>query len=856
MICFKFWLFIGSTRDLQFFAQAVRSRSVNLGRIHISAAQPVLMKEGSGLDVKKVAEMVQTLQRTKIMVSKIHVSACASVLDIDEATVCGSVQKLNCDIWYEDTIPGSASLSCPLSLPTSATERWALFLHFGHFYAKYLEESHPIWAGWLAGGSQVCHESSLPIDENTRVVVKSLQQLFESADKVIETTKRMLHRKGFERPAHSHILQYAWNNGCDLPRFLLQAALSIAPDTISSPGQDKIQRSIHIPVDPLFNTRNVPADDQLPSSESFGAWGYKDSGFILNVNKNGSKSVTMKGDRYKISGRPMPKLVPFLESETKSYVDPVNVILPKVPTIAIPRTDLSTAAIKKLRGAVGNDDKRLSITDIDRARHGTGHSQEDIFMIRTGTLSQIRLPDAVICPEEESEIEQIVLLAKAENWCLIPFGGGTNVCHATWCPPKEKDPRFMISVDMRLMNKILSVNEEDSTIHVQAGITGGDLVREMMSRGYTIGHEPDSIEFSTLGGWIATKASGMKQNRYGNIEGIVKEVRVMTSKGKLWQHNSTDSASYARVSTGTDLTALMLGSEGSLGIITSAVVKIWPLPKVKEYESVILHKFDDGIRFMKEVSKLGALKPASVRLLDNTQFRLGQAMKSNDSFLEGIKKSYKKFVAGLFTDRFDPNEMVCATITLEGSEAEVKLQTEQISKAAKTHGGLCAGSDIGRAGYDMTYAIAYIRDFAMTYGFLAESFETFVPWSKVKRMITATKNRLKKEHEERALPGCPVITCRITQLYDEGVCVYFYFCMNFKNVENPSTIFAEIEMAARNEIMANGGSLSHHHGVGKHRAPLMDKVNSKNLQDVFFSLKDSIDPDNIFGVRNGTYASF
>ena len=814
------------------------------------------MKAGPDLDTKKVANAVQQFQRSKILVSSFHMDACASILDINVGLIRDSVQLLGCSLWLEN---GSEGISYPRpALPASKTERWAIFLHFGHCYAHFLKDTHPEWSKWLNGYGSGSRDSILALDDNIRIIVKALQFNFDAADEAVERTLHLLKQKGFGAPSPGHVLQYIRHSGCDLPALLLQAAISATLETTSSYTQEIVTPSVHAPVRPLFGERTSisteAAVNEITSSESFGAWGYKDSGFVVSVESNGNKCVTMKGDRYKISGRPMPKLIPFLESETSIKVDPLHVTLPKRPAITIPCSDLSPSAMQKLREVLANDEKRLSTTDIDRARHGTGHSQEDMYMIRSDSLSQMRLPDAVVYPDEESEVENLVSLAAKEGWCLIPFGGGTNVCHATWCPPKDKDPRPMISVDMRLLNKILSVNEEDSTIHVQAGITGGELVREMLSRGFTIGHEPDSIEFSTLGGWIATKASGMKQNRYGNIEGIVKEVRVVSSLGKLWQHNDSEGSSFARVSTGTDLSSLMIGSEGNLGIITSAVMKIWPLPQVKEYDSVILHKFDDGLRFMKDVSKLGALKPASVRLLDNTQFRLGQAMKSQESFLGSIKRTYMKAVGGLFADKFEPDEMVCITITFEGSESEVQLQMRQIKCLAKKHGGLCAGTEIGRAGYDMTYAIAYVRDFAMTYGFLAESFETFVPWSKVNSLINATKDRLKKEHQERALPGNPIITCRVTQLYDEGVCVYFYFCMNFTNVENPSTVFADIELAARTEIMAQGGSLSHHHGIGKHRAPLMDKVNSTNLKEVFMKLKDAIDPDNTFGVRNGTYA--
>ena len=193
----------------------------------------------------------------------------------------------------------------------------------------------------------------------------------------------------------------------------------------------------------------------------------------------------------------------------------------------------------------------------------------------------------------------------------------------------EQFDKRLFEIDLRFgmrKNKVLSINEEDRTVHVQAGIIGSKLVEEMEARGYTIGHEPDSLEFSTVGGWIATKASGMKQNKYGNIENIVKGVRVSSSHGQLYQNSDQDGSCFGRVSTGTDLSSIMFGSEGSLGIITSATLKLWDLPHVKDYESVILKTFEDGLRFMKDISLMGPMKPASARLLDNVQFRLGQAL--------------------------------------------------------------------------------------------------------------------------------------------------------------------------------------------------------------------------------------
>eukprot|EP00557_Chaetoceros_sp_GSL56_P005710 CAMPEP_0176499892 /NCGR_PEP_ID=MMETSP0200_2-20121128/13204_1 /TAXON_ID=947934 /ORGANISM="Chaetoceros sp., Strain GSL56" /LENGTH=2329 /DNA_ID=CAMNT_0017898411 /DNA_START=71 /DNA_END=7060 /DNA_ORIENTATION=- len=820
--------------------KSAKSGRVNLGRIHISAAPAILMRDSPELDVKKVANAIQALQKNSVVVSDFHVHACSLSLDLNRHVVHKSLEELGVQKWSK----GQQSL---LHL-SSPTEQWSAFLHFGHIYSSFFVGSHPKWAEWMGGD----HSTLVPMNQMgdyTQILVHALLKTFDSADEAVIATVDFLQNKGYKNLSPSHVLQYIRQSGCKLPSLLLRPAILSYLDTITF----RNVKDLTAPIDAAINS--CEGSCKKFSNESYGAWGYKDSGLVLNVNSDGTKQVTMKGNRYKISGRPMSRLVPFLERVTEITVDPLRVVLPKATTVTISRSDISDRVFNSLFEIVSSDSERITTSDIERVRHGTGHSQEDMYMIRSDHLKDTRFPDAVVYPLDEKEVECLINLAAEEGLCLIPFGGGTNVSHATWCPPKDKEPRPIISVDMRLMNKILEINEEDSTIHVQAGITGGDLVQELQSRGYTIGHEPDSIEFSTLGGWIATKASGMKQNKYGNIEQIVKSVEVVSSSGRLWQHNYSQGTSFSRVSTGTDLTSIMMGSEGSLGIITSATLKMWPLPEFKNFESVILHNFEDGLLFVKDISKLRALKPASVRLLDNTQFRLGQSMTSkNDSWLKTMKQKIAMMATSLFVDRFDPEEMVCITIALEGSRLEIELQMREIRTLASTYGGISAGNEVGKAGYDMTYAIAYIRDFAMTYGFLAESFETFVPWSKVRSLITATKDRLKREHQDRALPGNPIISCRVTQLYDDGVCVYFYFCMNFENVQNPSAVFAEIELAARKEILAQGGSLSHHHGIGKHRAPLMNEVNSENLREVLKNMKKAIDPHNIFGVANGSYS--
>mmetsp|Transcript_16473 Transcript_16473/g.37816 ORF Transcript_16473/g.37816 Transcript_16473/m.37816 type:complete len:484 (+) Transcript_16473:24-1475(+) len=482
----------------------------------------------------------------------------------------------------------------------------------------------------------------------------------------------------------------------------------------------------------------------------------------------------------------------------------------------------------------------------------------------------MRIPDGVLWPSSEEQVIAVVKAAREKGWCLIPYGGGTNVIEATRCPSTQIEPRPIITVSTKRMDRVVKLNEEDGLAHVEAGITGRDLVEFLERRGYTMGHEPDSIEFSTLGGWIATKASGMKRSKYGNIEDIVVSARIVgPNGGVLWKgsnNNDDDNdptstmhvVSGGRHSEGMDVRTLAFGSEGCLGIITSAVVRVWPLPETKTYDSVMFPRFEDGLQFCRLISREPRTMPACVRLLDNAHFRFGQALRPDEeSWLGQTKDTWTKLLASLYMARngFDPLSVVCATISFEGSNHEVREQMARVSKLARIHGGIMLGPKVGKAGYDLTYMIAYLRDFAMTYHVLGESFETFVPWSRIESLVTATKERIILEHASRLLPGVPFVGCRITQLYHEGACLYFYLCIGFEGVgDRASAVYADLERAARDEILKQGGSLSHHHGLGKLRSSFAKNRASPEFRNVIASLKDGMDKDNVFGARNGLFA--
>jgi alkyldihydroxyacetonephosphate synthase len=357
-----------------------------------------------------------------------------------------------------------------------------------------------------------------------------------------------------------------------------------------------------------------------------------------------------------------------------------------------------------------------------------------------------------------------------------------------------------------------------------------------------MGHEPDSVEFSTLGGWIATNASGMKKNRYGNIEDIVLDVTVVSAAGKLERAHVVP-----RESIGLDPKLWIIGSEGSLGIVTSAVVKLFPLPEARRYGSIMFKTFQQGLAFMYDMAQEDK-RPASVRLVDNLQFQFGQVLKPASRGAKRIKSRAEKWlITGPMG--FDPDQMVAVTLVFEGSREEVQYQEKRAYALAKRHGGLKGGAENGKRGYLLTFGIAYIRDFVLRHQILGESFETSVPWSQAQELIDCVKRRIYSAHEARKLPGRPFVSCRVTQVYETGCCIYFYMAFYSRGVADPVGVYHEIESEARREIIAAGGSISHHHGVGKLRLPFVSDIMSPGMISWRDEMKSALDPQGIFAAQ-------
>ncbi len=566
-------------------------------------------------------------------------------------------------------------------------------------------------------------------------------------------------------------------------------------------------------------------------------WGFSDTRFVLN--DDGSVSLT--GNRYDLAGYRMYDLLPYVEEvlDIKLDLEDRRVEIQNKP---VPPSNRNEPFCRELERCLRAD--QISFDDKVRLLHSHGQtSASEVFKVIYSKLD--RAVDLVCYPESETDCQSLIQLAKEHDVCLIPYGGGTSVsCALT---PPERETRMIVSLDMRRMNKIEWVDEENLRACVQAGITGSELDRQLELQGFMSGHEPDSIELSTLGGWISTSASGMKKNRYGNIEEVVEQATMITPAGELKHLHPVP-----RSSIGMQPQSLFFGSEGNLGLITQAVIKIHRLPEMKKYGSLIFPNFDLGVQFLHQLAHT-AFVPASIRLVDNVQFRFGQALKARARGLEAkvdwLKKLYVLKLRG-----FDPHQMAATTIVMEGSRSEVEFQESSIYALAKKFQGLPAGAANGRRGYLLTFAIAYIRDFLSDFHIVGETFETSVPWSKIRPVCGAVVKKAAEQYAKLGLPGKPYVSYRVTQVYHTGVCIYFMFGFHAKGLDDPEKPFSDIEHSLRRVIIDNGGSISHHHGVGKIRKDFMKDTLSPSSIELLKDIKRSADPKNVFGIRNNVLA--
>eukprot|EP00944_MAST-04C_sp_MAST-4C-sp1_P007008 g7008.t1 len=577
--------------------------------------------------------------------------------------------------------------------------------------------------------------------------------------------------------------------------------------------------------------------DESKRHTKWNGWGYADTKFFVNDEGN----VELTGNRYSTifnTHRVMPSFRPWVEkimSVDLAYLSLARENYPMLPAPIYNKPFLEDISDRKCYKEIYTDDQC-------RLYHGHGHTCQEVFELRHHETTK-RMPDVVIYPGSHDHVVQIVEAAVKYDVVIIPYGGGTSVSGALECPEGEK--RMIVSLDMQRMNRILWVDRENMMACIEAGAIGQDIADNLEKVGLTMGHHPDSEEFSSIGGWVSTRASGMKKNVYGNIEDIVVNFKLVTPKGVL-----QSGGEFPRISAGPAVMQMAMGAEGTLGVVTEVLVRLRPFPVSRKYSSVVFADFEHGVMAMREVARRRCA-PASIRLMDNMQFQFGQALKPlsdtpfKDEILGSIQKAY------LFNwEKLEQDKMCAATLLFEGTDEEIKMQEQAVMDVCKEYGGIGGGEENGIRGYFLTYVIAYLRDYGFDFYFMSESFETSVPWANVMGLVEGVNAVISQECKKHGVTVAPFISSRVTQTYDTGACVYTYFGFMYRGMQDPVKAFTAIESAARDEIIRHNGSISHHHGVGKHRKKWVRETVSDTGMTMLKAVKDGLDPTNIMANGN------
>ncbi|WP_354701986.1 FAD-binding oxidoreductase [Paraconexibacter sp. AEG42_29] len=473
----------------------------------------------------------------------------------------------------------------------------------------------------------------------------------------------------------------------------------------------------------------------------------------------------------------------------------------------LPAPDVADDLRAALVAAVGED--ALSDDGLDRVVHARGKSIRDLIRQRRGDLP--RIPDLVVRPADEDQVTAVLAAALAADAVVIPFGGGTSISGSLEASAAET--RTVLSVDMSRLDQVLEIDEASRLARVQAGVFGPHLEEQLNARGYTFGHYPDSFTHSTLGGWIATRSSGMQSDRYGDIADMVRGLRVVTPAGTLVTRPVPST------STGPSIREMVLGSEGRLGLITEATVHIRHLPQARTILGYLFPTFQAGLDAMHAI----ALSDASVsvtRVSDAPETQFSFATRKASTRLDKVQsKALTTFLTK--AKGFALEEMCLSFIGYEGSEDHVSEQRRKVGRIVGAHGGLCIGASPGQLYDQKKFDTPYIRDFLLDRGAAADVSETAAPWGRLRELYDNTRAA-----GQAALDGMGVrgyLMCHLSHSYHAGACLYFTFAFEPAPGTDMIEQYDVVKKAIQQAFVDNGGTLSHHHAVGTEHSEWLEQ---------------------------------
>jgi alkyldihydroxyacetonephosphate synthase len=492
---------------------------------------------------------------------------------------------------------------------------------------------------------------------------------------------------------------------------------------------------------------------------------------------------------------------------------PVELDQVRLPPVAITRNALAGVTAAVGAGGVFTDHQV-------RVVHAAGKGYADLVRQRAGQPESA--PDAVVFPETHDQVVALLAACARFRVAVVPFGGGTSVVGGV--APLRGRHKAVISVDLRRLSGLLDVDRESLLVRTAAGTRGPALEAALAAHRLTLGHFPQSFEYVTIGGCAATRSAGQASNGYGRIDELVSGLRLASPTAQI------DCLPHPASAAGPALRELIVGSEGTLGVITEVTLHVRPRPIETHYEALFFESFEQGAQALR-LAVQARRAPDIARLSDEEETRLSMAL-AGDGGLKGKAgrgyiraRGYAGGCLGIFG--------------WEGEADDVRARSGDTLTLLRRAGGLTLGSSPGRAWARGRFAAPYLRDDLFALGVMVDTVETACRWSGLLALRDQITAAVRQSLGDRGTP--PLVMCHISHLYESGASLYFTVIARQQDGQEIEQ-WQAMKSAATDAIVAGGGTLTHHHGVGRDHAPWLDREIGSGGIELLRAAKARLDP--------------
>ncbi len=479
---------------------------------------------------------------------------------------------------------------------------------------------------------------------------------------------------------------------------------------------------------------------------------------------------------------------------------------------------------------------------LDRLAHARGQGLPDLLRLRSGTVPA--LPDAVVRPGDDDTVGAVLRAAAGAGVRIVPRGGGTSVTGGVTVVPGDAP---VICLDLADLAGLDSLDETSGLATFGAGTTGPALEAALAAHGLTLGHFPQSFELSTLGGWIATRASGQESLGYGSIQDLVAGVDLVAPVGRLSLPALPASAA------GPDLRQLVLGSEGRLGVVTRATVRVRPRPETLRAAGTLMPSWEAGLAAARALVR-ERVPLTLLRLSDEPETEVALAVGLGGAhWLRPVLRGYLGLRGLLRLGGFEGlggiggHRSGWGCLMLTGAAGTDRAVDEALDRAAavlRRHGGVSLGERPGRTWVRDRFRHPYLRDALLDRGIATDTLETAAPWSRLPALADAVRRAVTgalANDDERV-----AVLCHLSHPYPDGSSLYF--TLFFRCPRDPDAAisrWATIKRAATEALVAAGGTVSHHHGVGTAHAPWLEPEIGPDGRRLLAAAASAFDPAGI-----------